>query len=551
MPSITAIELGADTCALARTALHRGAVHVSAAELLNPTAFPGADAFTAALRKARRKLGLPRRCRVVVWGLPDGANRKDPAATAVLTPLSGAGFRVERVVTPCNALAALARRRPVRGDGPACWVAINGGGVAIVAVRPGQLLYSHSFAWDSTVGASGSQARLLQRYSLVAFLAPEVKRAMHAARALGFPITAVVTCGNLPDLRSLTMPLIEELDVEVETLDSLDGLVVKPAAAERLTEIAAAIRLACAATIARATRPWDGARLIAVQRTRALLRAAAVLAVIAALVGAYFVYERWRSARTAAPPPVAQTTRTAPPSAGEVRGTRGSQTQRPPASQATATRGTPPAVSAPPLPSSRVAVPTAGTVAAPQGRASSPPSPSTPPAQRAVIQPRERLPLPPTLPAPVPRATAPPATAPPATVPPATAPPATVTPAPPSTAAPAPPAAASPTLPGLPAPLEPRWSPQGASAPQGRATPVRPPPPVRLTDPLPRVTAILVSNDRRFATVNAGRVVGVGDTIGRRVVVRIDERALTLREPSGLEIRVGLGGRLLNAPRGG
>ena len=64
---------------------------------------------------------------------------------------------------------------------------------------------------------------------------------------------------------------------------------------------------------------------------------------------------------------------------------------------------------------------------------------------------------------------------------------------------------------------------------------------------MPRVTAILVSNERRFATVDNGQVVGLGDMVGRRQVIRIDERALTLREPSGIEVRVGLGGRLLGA----
>ena len=64
-----------------------------------------------------------------------------------------------------------------------------------------------------------------------------------------------------------------------------------------------------------------------------------------------------------------------------------------------------------------------------------------------------------------------------------------------------------------------------------------------LSDPLPRVTAILVSNDRRFATIGDGRVVGIGDTIGRRTVVGIDERMVTLSEPSGARIRIGLDGR--------
>lgn len=75
------------------------------------------------------------------------------------------------------------------------------------------------------------------------------------------------------------------------------------------------------------------------------------------------------------------------------------------------------------------------------------------------------------------------------------------------------------------------------------------PPPALLKDPLPRITAILVSHDRRFATIDGGQVVGVGDAIGRRVVVGIDERAVTLREPSGARVRIGLGGRLLSAAR--
>ena len=258
MPSITAVELGTDICALARTSLRGGEIHLTAAELLDPAAFPGVEAFTLAVRQTRRSLGLPRRCRVVVWGLPDGASRRDAAVKPLIEPLVGAGFRIDRVVSPCNALAALARRmKTSRGEGSTCWIGINRGGVAIVVVRPGKLLYSHSFAWDSSVGSSGSQARLLQRYSLVSFLSPELKRAIAESRKFGTPVDAVVTCGNLPDLRSLTMPLIEELDVEVETLDSLEGLVVKPQVADKLAEWAPAIRLACAATIARGTRAWD------------------------------------------------------------------------------------------------------------------------------------------------------------------------------------------------------------------------------------------------------------------------------------------------------
>jgi hypothetical protein len=444
LASITAIELGGDFCALARTNVRGTDVAVSAAELLTPTAFPGVDAFTAALRKSRRALGLARRCRVVLWGLPDGASPTNDAVKAVLAPLTNAGFKAERVVSPCNALAALARVKSPRVEGATCWLAINRGGVAIVVVRPGKQIYSHSFPWDSTVGASGSQAELLQRYSLVSFLTPHVKQAMAEARAQGFPVGVVVTCGNLPDLRSLTMPLIEELDVEVETLDSLEGLTVAPAATDRLSESAAAIRLACAGVIARATRPWDDSKRVAAERTGALLRVAAVLAILAGFGGAYAGYVWWRGATAV---PIATTAQARPPQTSV----------QPPAKS--------PASAKPP--------------------SASPPKPAP-------------------VPAPVPASTV--------TQPPAAGPPAT----PPQTRE-----AAPPPLPPL------------------------------LKDPLPRVTAILISTDRRFATVNRGQVIGVGDTLGRRVVVGIDERAIRLRESSGVEVRVGLGGRLLGAGRGG
>src|SRR5436190_16707532 len=108
MAKITAVELGADICAFARTDVRRGRgeVRLSAAEILDPAAFPGIEAFTMAVRQTRRSAHLPRRCRAVVWGLPDGANRRDPSVKPLIEPLTAAGFRVERVVSPCNALAA-------------------------------------------------------------------------------------------------------------------------------------------------------------------------------------------------------------------------------------------------------------------------------------------------------------------------------------------------------------------------------------------------------------------------------------------------------------
>ena len=245
MRSITAVEIGADICALARTSVRGGDVHLFAAEALEPGAFPGVDSFTLAVRQSRRTLRLPRRCRAVVWGLPDGARRRDPLVLPLIEPLTRAGFRVDRVVTPCNALGALARRRVSRTGGAMCWLGINRNGVAIVVIRPGKLLYSHSFGLDSNVGASGSQARLLQRYSLVAFLAPEVRRAFAAARIRKDDGRWLHVRQPVDPPRSLTMPLIEarhrgrdarlarRARREAETADKLSETAVDPARVRR------------------------------------------------------------------------------------------------------------------------------------------------------------------------------------------------------------------------------------------------------------------------------------------------------------------------------
>ena len=74
--------------------------------------------------------------------------------------------------------------------------------------------------------------------------------------------------------------------------------------------------------------------------------------------------------------------------------------------------------------------------------------------------------------------------------------------------------------------------------------------PPLLKDPMPRVTAILVANDRRFATINEGQIIAIGDVLGRRIVIGIEDRAVVLREPSGVQIRVGLGGKILGVDRG-
>ena len=53
--------------------------------------------------------------------------------------------------------------------------------------------------------------------------------------------------------------------------------------------------------------------------------------------------------------------------------------------------------------------------------------------------------------------------------------------------------------------------------------------------------SILIARDRRVAVVG-GSIVGIGDSVGARVVVQIERTAVVLREPSGYELRVALRG---------
>ena len=465
MRSITAVEIGADTCALASTSVHGSDLRVTAAETLDPAAFPGIEAFTLALQQARVSLKLSRRCRAVVWGLPDGAARKNPIVAPLIEPLTRAGFKVSRVVTPCNALGALARLRTSRAGGAMCWLGVNRNGVAVVVIRPGQLLYSHSFAWNSNVGATGSQARLLQRYSLVSFLAPEVRRAIAAAKQKGATVDGIVTCGNLPDLRALTMPLIEELDIEVETLDSLEGLVMKAELSDKLSEVAPAIRLACAGAFARETRSVDESQRLRVRRTSRAVRVLGAAALVAlAAAGGYW----WFTSRPAA------TARPAAPTPAPAKAAVAMPKEPTPAASVAVL---------PPAPlkreSSVVIPPKTGSDSASPGRSVSAP-------------------------------------------------------------------AARPTVPAPNAPPRPIDKPEVAAAGRGAPTSL----PEVLKDPVPRVTAILVAADRRLATIgDDGQVVAVGDTIGRRVVVAIDDRTVLLREPSGVQVRVALGGGVVGVTR--
>lgn len=251
----TGIELGADSCVLVRVRSGADDIRLSAVSGTSAPDWDAARPFVDNLRRARRAGRFPRHAKVVAWDLHESASPSAALPRALLAPLRDAGFVVDAVLSPPDALCALAERRPRTAErGSEAWLALNRQGVAMAIVEDGRLLYRRTFDWHYRPAAT-QREELLQRYSLVAHLAPELRHGIDVVRAEhGATVRTIVTCGDLPDLRSLTMPLIEEMDLEVETLDTLEGIHTEGAAAgDAVAEQAPALRLACAAAAAGST----------------------------------------------------------------------------------------------------------------------------------------------------------------------------------------------------------------------------------------------------------------------------------------------------------
>ncbi len=511
MASTTGIELGPDSCVLAGVRTTRSGADIVALHMVEPAAWPAHDAALAEmLRGVRKSKKFPKGARVVAWGLPEDTTI-DTITRAAMRPLVDAGFRIDRLVTPPQALAILASTRGRSGaqNSGVVWLALNMHGAAIAIVRGAELVFGRTFQWTYNPYLLETKAQLLQRYSLIAHLAPEVRHGIAAVRAShGIPVDAVVTCGDLPELRSLTMPLIEELDLEVETLDSMEGLrPVGKAKLERLAETAPALRLACAAALAGAQRPRANAPAVA--------RIAAAIAAVAALgYGAYSYFTR--AVVSTSPPRVTQTA-TRAPAKPPVKAT---PKQAPPAVTTAGPRVPPSAAPAAPRTERK-------DQNAPPGRRNVPPSaaPQSSPAVAAKPAPSAipdsgRLQPRPSQPAPSPK----PSTA--------------VSSLPAMTPQPEVPS----SLPARDTNARERASSadtRGVIFPQAPRA-AAPAPPLR--DPLPKVDSILIDQERRLALID-GAVTAVGDRIGPRVVAQIDREGVVLREPSGLLIRVSLRSR--------
>lgn len=491
------------------------------------------------------------------------ANAHD--VSTALQPLLNAGVRIRSIVTPADALTTLARSREAFAVPGAieAYVALEETATCVALVRDGALVSARELPWgfEDTPRVGKETPR---REDLAKRLADELT-AFLAAVGAEESVALVAICGGLPNLRTMTAPLMERLDVEVEPLDSLFGIDAArlPDPPDDFREKAAELRLAWVAAADR--RPLvDLMRHRRRKARRAVAVRAAIAAGVAAGIGLGWRAERsgwWRTTPTqtvARTTPPAAPRRVAPaPAPGRPTESRPNAAAPPPSPSAPAAVTPRPA---PPTEAVAKAVPASPPPSAPITRSSPLPATALAPARPSVTQPPAPTPS-----TPLPLVARTPASSPPAPPvaavtprpPPAPAPPVIVAPPRPTPVAPPPREARQPIRPA-PAP------PRAETAARAPAQPVvTPPAPTRRTPapaapgeprreeaareppPLPfdaSVGAILYSPDRKFAIVN-GRIVGPGDEVNGARIVDITLNAVLLRDAQGRLRSLTLGGQ--------
>jgi Tfp pilus assembly PilM family ATPase len=221
---------------------HRAAVAVwglrstHQALLLPPAAAP-ADLEAMARREFRAASGSTPSERladgIVVGELRDEGRREVgyvsvPAEemTARLRPLVDAGFVVETAVTPAMAHAALVRqRRASMPEAITVVLSINGRATALTVLRGGLVLFARELPWGHETEQAEQTGAGHAAPSFAARIASEVRRSLiYLKQSHKVDVTHVLVCGDVPEVRVLTGPLIDELGVEVETLDLPEDL---------------------------------------------------------------------------------------------------------------------------------------------------------------------------------------------------------------------------------------------------------------------------------------------------------------------------------------
>jgi hypothetical protein len=210
---------------------------------------------------------------------------------ALLGPIADAGFLVEGVTTPCGALwsQALLRRPSLPGEVHA-HVALGASQSALGIFADGSLLYARDLDWGYAA-QSASTGATQDREVLANRLSTELRWSfLYLKQYWEQDVSQVLLCGDMPEVRSLTAPLIERLNVEVETLDTLEGFDAARLP-EGFAERASTLRLASSIAVSPPPVNLLPVEVAASQTSRSAFRAVAAGTAAAVAFGA-FLYAR-------------------------------------------------------------------------------------------------------------------------------------------------------------------------------------------------------------------------------------------------------------------
>ncbi len=221
---------------------------------------------------------------------------------AALRTVLAAGVKAHSIVTPALALMSLARlRRSATTAGTVeAYVAFEETCTAIALIRDAALVASRELDWGFQ-GVTG----LRSREDAAKCLADAIRAFFDDCGVRRDAVSQVCVCGGMPEMRNMTLSLMERLDVEVEPLDSLFGVDADhlPEPADDFRERVVDLRLAWAVAA-----DWNAPLDFLRERRRrtaktALTRAAVIAGVATGVAGAWRVERGWLSQEDTAPPP--------------------------------------------------------------------------------------------------------------------------------------------------------------------------------------------------------------------------------------------------------
>jgi len=191
----------------------------------------GAASLQEDIRQFRTSEHLPSEAALVYWPARDdrgvaalGSRSHGtvslPKARVIrerVAPFVRGGGYVRDVLLPHEAVGRLVA---LGGWSSAC-VLVMDLSVACLAVVEAGVVRASYLGWSLSPTDEGESSRLLTRYQLAARLVPNLRDSFGRA-----PNARMAVCGRFPDLRSAMLPVVEELDREVDVLDA--ALVGRP-----------------------------------------------------------------------------------------------------------------------------------------------------------------------------------------------------------------------------------------------------------------------------------------------------------------------------------